>query len=223
MTMHIVDSPSYLRLLTLLSPTFPIGGFAYSHGLEQAVHDGYVSDSLTLVHWLKNLLEFGSIYNDAVLLHVTYGLVKSNQPLEPVIDIAFALSTCRERQLETELQGKAFLDHAQYLGFTNPQGVKSAAYPIAVAIVAAFFDIPVNSTMAAFLHGFISNLVQVSIRLGVIGQIDGVKTMQQLQNTIASICDNCQDLKLEQLGSGTILADICAMRHENLVSRIFRS
>ncbi|MFJ5487946.1 hypothetical protein ACIKTA_10135 [Hansschlegelia beijingensis] len=46
-----------LPLLVWLSPAFPVGGYAYSHGLEQAVEDGDVTDPASLEAWLDRGLE----------------------------------------------------------------------------------------------------------------------------------------------------------------------
>ena len=56
-----------LPLFAWLSPAFPIGAFAYSHGLEQAVADGDVRDAVTLGRWLGDLLAHGSIRTDLIL------------------------------------------------------------------------------------------------------------------------------------------------------------
>ena len=59
--------PAQLRLMAFLSPAFPVGGFAYSHGLERAVHDGLLPDADALREWLCDLIAHGSGWNDAVL------------------------------------------------------------------------------------------------------------------------------------------------------------
>jgi urease accessory protein len=61
------DRAAQLRLLAFLSPAFPVGGFAYSHGLERAVHDGLLPDADALREWLSDLIAHGSGWNDAVL------------------------------------------------------------------------------------------------------------------------------------------------------------
>ena len=46
--MHMTTTPDATALLSLvqwLSPAFPTGAFAYSHGLEQAVSVGDVADA----------------------------------------------------------------------------------------------------------------------------------------------------------------------------------
>ena len=40
------DAAQVLLLLNWMSPTFPIGSFAYSHGTEQAIADGRLKTQL---------------------------------------------------------------------------------------------------------------------------------------------------------------------------------
>ena len=56
------------RLLAWFSPGFPVGAFAYSHGLEWAVERGWVRDRATLTEWLRDLLVHGAMRNDMILL-----------------------------------------------------------------------------------------------------------------------------------------------------------
>ena len=57
-----------LTLAQLLSPSFPVGAFAYSHGLETAVNDRLIYDATTLQGWLLDLLDFGGAQSDATFL-----------------------------------------------------------------------------------------------------------------------------------------------------------
>ena len=56
------------RLAVWLSPAFPVGAFAYSHGLEWAAERAWVRDRATLEAWLRDLLEHGAPHNDLILL-----------------------------------------------------------------------------------------------------------------------------------------------------------
>src|SRR5580698_1003019 len=56
-----------LALLLWLSPAFPVGAFAYSHGLEWAVESGDIKDAASLIVWLEALCDAGAPRNDAVL------------------------------------------------------------------------------------------------------------------------------------------------------------
>ena len=48
------------RLLTWLSPAFPVGAFSYSHGLEYAVEAGLVNDRATLIAWIEGIMRHGA-------------------------------------------------------------------------------------------------------------------------------------------------------------------
>jgi urease accessory protein len=56
-----------LPLFAWLSPSFPIGAFAYSQGLERAVADGDVRDMPTALSWVGELMRHGSISADIIL------------------------------------------------------------------------------------------------------------------------------------------------------------
>ena len=57
-----------LRLVQWLSPAFPTGGFAYSHGLEWVIDAGEVTSADTLKDWLTQILQGGAGRQDAILL-----------------------------------------------------------------------------------------------------------------------------------------------------------
>src|SRR5215207_9310874 len=65
-------SGSHLALMVWLSPAFPVGAFAYSHGLEWAHEAGDLADAASLEDWLGSLLAFGSARNDAILFAAAY-------------------------------------------------------------------------------------------------------------------------------------------------------
>ena len=91
-----------LTLSQLLSPAFPVGGFAYSHGLETAISNGTITSAATLEAWLLDVLEFGGAQSDAVLLNMAYV-----GDAETIDAQARAFATSAERLMETDLQGAA--------------------------------------------------------------------------------------------------------------------
>ena len=71
--MAITTEPQQLlQLLAFMSPAFPVGGFAYSHGLEWAIDDGVVTSADEVRGWIESLLVHGSGWNDAVLFAAAY-------------------------------------------------------------------------------------------------------------------------------------------------------
>ena len=213
---------SLLRLMTLFSPVFPVGGFAYSHGLEQAVHENFIKNAEDLFNWLDDLLIHGSLHNDAILIAETWRYTNLDQNISLLIEIANAIAASKERSMEIDLQGAAFCKAITEMGVSN-KIYKTLPYPIAVGVLGYRLEIKLPSLLTAYLHAFISNLVQAAIRLVPLGQSDGVKTMAKLEKTILAITGNSDKLTLDDLGSCCLLSDIMAMRHETLYSRIFRS
>ncbi|MCV9961501.1 urease accessory protein UreF [Pararhizobium sp. BT-229] len=218
------DTKALLRLVTWLSPAFPVGAFSYSGGLEQAVHDGLVTDAQGLAQWLQALIRHGSSWNDAVLLAESYRACDDPLRLEAVRELAEALAGSRERHMEMTLQGEAFLTAAAHWPHPVLDTLTGAvAYPVAVGAVAGAHRTGMEPALAAYLHATASNLVSVAIRCGVTGQKHGVGVLAELEPVIAETAAKASLSTLDDLGSATIIADISALRHETLHSRLFRS
>lgn len=218
-----------LKLLTFLSPAFPVGAFSYSHGLEWAIDSGAVRTTDALQLWLTDLLEKGNAWTDAVLFAEAFRSAKDldSSRLRSVAELACALSPSRERHLEAAAQGRAFLD-AVLASWPSPSArflrdLNDATYSVAVAAVAADHGIAIESALPAYLNAFIANLISVGVRLIPIGQNAGLSVLAALHPKIATIAERALRSTLDDLGSATILSDIASMRHEEQYSRVFRT
>ncbi|TCM58309.1 urease accessory protein [Rhizobium sp. PP-F2F-G48] len=213
-----------LRLMSWLSPAFPIGAFSYSSGLEQAVADGGVADAASLQDWLSGALAQGAGWNDAVLLAESYRAAGEVERLHAVAALAEAMAGSQERQMETMLQGEAFLAAASAWPTGNEDRLpERVAYPVAVGTVAGLHGAGLEPAIAAYLHASASNQISVAIRCGVLGQRAGVAVLAALETEIAVTAARAAASSLDDLGSAGILADIAGVRHETLASRLFRS
>lgn len=220
----MADTVALVRLMTWLSPAFPVGAFSYSGGLEQAVADGDVSDAQTLRDWLLSLLAHGTLWNDAVLLAAAHRAFDDAERLAEVAALAEALSGSAERHLETMLQGGAFVAAATSWPHPVLDALgEAAAYPVAVGAVSAAHGIGAQAALAGFLHAVAANVVSVAIRCGVIGQKNAVSVLAGLEADITALAAEASGSTLDDLGSSTIRADIASLRHETLPTRLFRS
>ena len=106
------EAASLYRLMTWLSPSFPIGAFAYSSGIEWAVEAGDIGDAVSLKEWLSAMLTDGSGYCDALFLAHAHRATADDDHrlLADVAELAAAFVPSRERQLETSTQGRAFIE-----------------------------------------------------------------------------------------------------------------
>ncbi|WP_195177130.1 urease accessory protein UreF [Mesorhizobium sp. INR15] len=213
-----------LRLMAWLSPAFPVGGFAYSHGLERAVQDGLIADSEDLAGWLETLVEMGSGWNDAVLFAESWRRARGNDDLDEITALAEALAGSRERHAETMLQGAAFLKAAS--AWPNPALARlpaECAYCVAVGAVAGGNGIALPDALAGFLQAFFSNLVQAAIRLGVVGQTGATALLAGFEPLALSTAGRAARSTLDDLGGCAFVSDVMAMKHETQYSRLFRS
>jgi urease accessory protein len=219
-----MSQTSLLRLMLLLSPSFPVGGFAYSHGLEQAAVDGQVTGADGLGEWLSQLLRSGSAWNDAVLLAEAHRLADARKSLGDLTELAEALAGSKERHLEQQNLGRAFISAVKAGGLELPEALGDrAAYPVAVGAAAAAQGLGAAAALTAFLHSFASNQVQCAIRLGILGQAAGVRALAEMEQALMNVASRAVASTLADLGSNTIAAEIASMKHESLYSRIFRT
>ncbi len=218
-----------IRLLTWLSPAFPLGTFSYSHGLETAISDGTCHDRDSVGDWIELLLIMGSARSDAILLAHAWRIGAGDMAaLNALNDLALALSASRERHMETTQQGMAFLKASaawptRLLELIGERKPESVALPVIMGATARVHGIGLTAILTASLHAFASNLISVAMRLVPLGQSDGLRLQARLEATLLATADHAATASLEALGTSCFHSDIAAMRHETLHTRIFRS
>ena len=222
-------SKTLYRILTWLSPSYPVGAFAYSHGIEWAVETGTIKDEESLVKWIAPIIQFGGGWTDAVLFKLTYEAACDIERVREFNEQALALAPSRERLLETRSQGTAFLKTTlKAWPWSNSQEITShlgsdVAYPVAVAIAAHGHGIPLAMAMPAYLHGITANLVSAGVRLVPLGQTAGQRTIARFEPIIEKVSECAITSELRHLGGIAIQSDIAAMNHETQYTRLFRS
>jgi urease accessory protein len=225
------EAAALYRLMTWLSPAFPVGAFSYSSGIEWAVEAGDIGDAASLRDWLASMLADGPGFCDGVFLAHAHRAASSRDDtgLRDIAELAAAFVPSRERQLETSAQGGAFIVIAR--AAWNCDGLDqmishcdgTIVYPVAVGLVSAAHAIPLAPTMHAFLHALTSNWISAGARLVPLGQTDSQHVLALLEPTVVSTAKRALTASLDDLGSATFRADLAGMRHETQYTRLFRS
>ncbi len=198
------------------SPAFPVGAFAWSHGLEWAISAGDVTSAAALEHWLRDLLRFGSGRNEAILLKLAH---EAPDPA-PVAELARAFAFGAERLAETETQGAAFV---QAVNGLHRLDLAPMPYPVAVGAAARAMGLPLAATLRHALHGFTANLVGAAMRFMPLGQAEGQGVLAALFPTIDQVAGAALEADERALGGSAIRADLASLCHETMTTRIFRS
>jgi urease accessory protein len=225
------EAAALYRLMTWLSPSFPVGAFSYSSGIEWAVEAGDITDAATLRDWLAAMLSDGAGFCDALFLVQTHRAVSSHEDaaLRDIAELAAAFVPSRERQLETTSQGRAFIDATRAAwSCEGLDGLIAACgdrivYPVAVGLVSAAHGIPLEPSLHAFLHAVVSNWISAGARLIPLGQTDSQRVLAQLEADVVATAKRAISASLDDLGSATFRADLASLRHETQYTRLFRS
>ena len=214
---------SLIQLMTLLSPVFPVGGFAYSAGLETACssQSSTIESKDDLKAWIETSLTMGWLRNDAILLAAA---MRASTDLAELNDLALALSGSAERHEETVNLGTAFVKAAEpWMQNSKQQLPGPCAYAVAVGAVAAHMALVPNQVLHAFLQAAVSNQLQAALRLMSLGQQAAVTLQHELEPVILTAAESAASSDLDDLGSFALVTDVAAMNHETMTSRIFRS
>ncbi|HET6630259.1 MAG TPA: urease accessory protein UreF [Woeseiaceae bacterium] len=220
-----------LKIQAWFSPSFPVGAFGYSHGLEWVVESGEVRHAGSLAAWIDGVLRHGAGRSDAILLCAAWRAVSSRdwETAREVDSLAAALQPTEERRLESLGQGTAFLSSVAgawphpTLDRFRAACPGQTAFPVAAGAAAAVHGLPLDAVLIACLQSFAGNLVSAGVRLVPLGQTDGLKTMVALEPAILDIAQEARAAELGDVGSAGFLTDIASMCHETQYTRLFRS
>jgi len=226
-----VNAPALYRLMAWLSPSYPIGAYSYSSGIEWAVEAGDINDAATFERWLAVVIGEGGGFCDAVFfVHAHRAAACSDDAaLRAVAELAAAFSPSKERHLETTAQGRAFLDTTR-AAWPTPALDRllavwdgAVALPIAIAVASAGHGIALAPALHAFLHAMTANLISTGLRLVPLGQTDGQRILAALEPVATATAARALVTPLDEVGGAAFRADLASMRHETQYTRLFRS
>ncbi|MEM6619633.1 MAG: urease accessory UreF family protein [Pseudomonadota bacterium] len=207
------------RLLTLtqwLSPAFPTGAFAYSHGVETAITRGWIADATGLGAWLRDALIQGTGRTDVIWLR----LAASGADPEAVNAQCRSFATGWERLREADRQGAAFSRTAAAVWDLD---LPPLLLPVAVGRAVDLLGIDPDLAAAVYLQAFVTNLVSAAMRLMPLGQTDGQRVIYALAPAVLATVDDTRGATEDDVFSNTFLGDVAAMGHETQEPRLFQS
>ncbi len=219
------------RLMTWLSPAYPLGGFSYSHGVEYAVETGQVTNRVLLVDYIATVLRHGAGHVDAALLVAAWRAARADDDarLDELAELAAAWRGTTETALESSAQGAAFL-RTTVNAWPEPRLVEfsrrhagEGSLCIALGLAAAGQGISLEAVLTAYLQAFAANLVSAGVRLVPLGQTDGQAAIAALEPVVAQAAQAALLADPDEIGSAAPMLDWCSMRHETQYTRLFRS
>ena len=230
----MITDRSLLNLMNWLSPSFPVGGYAYSHGIEFAVEDGRIKNEQQLVSWVEAALVQGSGRTDGLLFVEAWHATTENDldRLRYTIELGHVWRSTSEMALENKAQGQAFFDTVKQtqkipklkkIYDLIDSEKRELASSVAVAIISAALEVPLKQALLAYYFSFSANLISAGVRLIPLGQIAGQSCIESLKTIVENTTVAAIEGDFNKLGSSAPIIDWALMKHETQYSRLFRS
>jgi len=194
------------------SSSFPIGSYAYSHGLEALIDNKKIKNKDDVKEYLDALLFYGTLRND-------YIFMKSIYKGEEINELILASASSKERHIEMIDMGNSFrkiMKDSWELSLP-----KNTSFIYCLAKAGLHFNIKFDDLIKFYLQSFISNLINVCVKHIPMSQKDGQSLNVIFINQIQDFLSHLNKLNLKDIGTTFFIGDIFAIKHENLDSRIY--
>jgi len=202
-----------LQILQIwFSSSFPVGSYAYSHGLEAIIDNKLINNKNDVEEFLNALLFNGTLRNE-------YIFIKSIYEGKEINNLILSSASSKERQIEMVDMGNSFRKiMKQSWDF---ELAENTAFTYCLTKAAIHFNIKFDYLIKFYLQSFISNLINVCVKHIPISQKDGQKINVIFINKIQDFLQKSEKLNLEDIGSTFFIGDLFSIKHENLETRIY--
>jgi urease accessory protein len=213
-----------LSLLQLASPALPVGGFAYSQGLERTIEDGIVREATTAQQWIEDMLLLSLARFEAPVWLRAFDACATHDAaaLSRWNDEYLAARETAELRAETQQMGASLLKVFPALDL-DPPPLDPVAYPVAFACACARLGIDREAGLAAYLWAGIENQVLVAVKSVPLGQQAGQALLFRLHPSLSQAVQTATRLSDDELGSAAVRFALTCARHETQYSRLYRS
>jgi len=222
----VVSNSGLLRLLQLSSVSLPVGGYAFSQGLEYAIDTDWVTNEAQVEQWIATQLSEGIAQLDLPILRESMQALDTQdiQALRYLNQLIIATRESKELRLTDTAMGAALvrLLNQQLIPvmFAKKEDV---SFVLAFAVGAHHWGIPYHTTALGFCWSWLENQVAVATKLVPLGQSQAQRLLGNLQpNLISAIAASVQ-IKTEHVGACLPALAIGSALHESQYSRLFRS
>jgi urease accessory protein len=217
-----------LRLLQLSSSLCPIGAFAFSQGLEQAVERGWVSGEAALGEWLLGLGRHALALLDLPLLMRAHAAWKASDSAAAlrVTERLLAQREARELWEQERDLGQALCAVLDNLGVPEAASLRQAplhSYVVCYALGAAHFGLSAELAALGYAFAWSEQQANAAARLVPLGHMATQRVLSRVLADVPEWMRRAQSLTDEEIGSVAPGLAMAAAWHETQYTRLFRS
>lgn len=224
-----VDAPlPLLRLLQLVSPSLPVGAFAYSQGIEWAVEAGWIRTADDLSAWLLDQIDESLVHLDIPLLARVHGAcaARDRERLDALVATVLAWRETAELRAEERQRGRALAQVLIGLGIEDAVEWRTTLDSSALAgyaLASCHWGLSVQAAGLGYAWGWLENLVLAGVKLVPLGQSAGQRLLLQLAESLPGAVDRGLGVPDADIGASLPALALASSLHETQYSRLFRS
>lgn len=215
-----------LRLLQLSSAALPVGGYAFSQGMEAAVEAGWLADEAASGQWLGLQLEEAMARVDLPLLLRQLQAARTADVDQLCYWNAFTLA-CRESaemRLGDTAMGEALVRLLGQLQVPLPDTLpRDRVFLTTFALAAAHWQLDSRATLLGYTWAWLENQVAAATKLVPLGQGAAQRLLGETAALVPAALDRAQRIADEDIGASLPALAMASAWHETQYSRLFRS
>ena len=227
MNTEVKSELALARLLQLISPSLPIGGYTYSQGIEWAVEAGWIADAQDLQQWLEGLLQTNQHYLELPLLRRMLEAWAQHDlsRLEQLGATLIASRETREMRLEESNRARAFSDLLQSLeaDAAEYQSLLRQSQLAGFSFACYRWGIDYASAGQGLAMSWLENLVLAAVKIIPLGQTAGQQVIFDLGARIPAVVASAGLVGDDEIGASSMAMAIASAGHETQYTRLFRS
>ena len=224
-------TPSLSALFAVLrfaSPALPIGTFAYSRGLEYAVHAGWVRDEESAARWILGLLAHSGVQLDGAVFTRLYSAFSSNDlsAVERWNSLLYASRESAELRMEDSQLGAALMRLLATSGSSRAQaflGREDVTYAAGFALAMVEHGVPLAAAVGALLWTQVESQTSAALRLVPLGQTSGQRILSRATALLPELTERALAVPDDAIGAFAPALALGSALHETQYTRLFRS
>jgi len=223
-TVHTITDAALLRLLQLASATLPVGGYAFSAGLETAQQRGWLADAHAARDWLALQLRVSLPWVDLPLLQRQLRAARTADGERCAYwnDYLLACRESAELRLAETAMGEALARLLRQLEV--PAALpKPATFITAFAAAAAHWQVDTRAACLGYTWSWLESQVAAATKLVPLGQGSAQRLLGELAALVPAALDCAEGVGDDDIGSSLPGLALAGAWHETQYSRLFRS
>ncbi|MBJ7537202.1 urease accessory protein UreF [Marinomonas transparens] len=222
----VTTEASLLRLLQLSSVSLPVGGYAFSQGMEYAIDQGWVKNKADVSNWIGLQIQQSVARVDLPVLRLCIAAASQQDTVRllELNDLALACRETKELRLNDTAMGEALARLMGSLAIETPfERLQDISFVTLFAIAANHWKMDFGLAALGFTWSWLENQIAAATKLVPLGQTQAQELLGELQGDINQAIALSMTIEEDRIGAGLPTIAIASAMHETQYSRLFRS